>query len=121
VTAFANAAQCDYVGPMIESFKKTVLAGLGAAVVTGDRVQERLEEFVKQGKITAAEARAMGEKIAAEGRQEFDKASAKVGDKVRELLAYADGKHLGRIEALEARIAALERKPRKGAKRSAAK
>jgi polyhydroxyalkanoate synthesis regulator phasin len=38
---------------MIESFKKTILAGLGAAVVTGDKVQERLDEFVKQGKITA--------------------------------------------------------------------
>jgi polyhydroxyalkanoate synthesis regulator phasin len=104
---------------MIESFKKTILAGLGAAVVTRDRVQEGLEDFVKQGKITAADARVMAEKIAVEGRQEFDKASAKVGDKVRELLAYTDGKHLGRIEALEARIAALERKPATGAKRRA--
>jgi polyhydroxyalkanoate synthesis regulator phasin len=96
---------------MIESLKKTILAGLGAAVVTKDRVHERLEVFVKQGKITAADARAMAEKIAEEGRVEFDKASAKVGDKARELLAYADGKHKSRIEALEARIAALERKP----------
>jgi len=96
---------------MIESFKKTILAGLGAAVVTKDRVHERLEVFVKQGKITAADARAMAEKIAEEGRVDFDKASAMVGDKARELLAYADGKHLSRIEALEARIAALEHKP----------
>jgi polyhydroxyalkanoate synthesis regulator phasin len=103
---------------MIESFKKTILAGFGAAVVTKDRVQDRLEDFVKQGKITAAEARAMAEKIADEGRVEFDKASAKVGEKARELLSYADGKHKSRVEALEARIAALERKPdakRKGA------
>jgi polyhydroxyalkanoate synthesis regulator phasin len=106
---------------MIESFKKTILAGLGAAVVTGDKVQERLDEFVKQGKITADEARAIGEKIAKEGRQEFDKASAKVGEKVRELMAYADGRHLSRIEALEARIKALEKKPAKAAKRRAAR
>jgi|HubBroStandDraft_1064217.scaffolds.fasta_scaffold44879_5 polyhydroxyalkanoate synthesis regulator phasin len=104
---------------MIEKFKKTILAGLGAAVVTRDRVQESLEDFVKQGKITAADARAMAEKVANEGKQEFEKASTKVGDKVRELLAYADGKHLGRIGELEARIAALEKKPAKGAKRRA--
>jgi polyhydroxyalkanoate synthesis regulator phasin len=104
---------------MIESFKKKVLAGLGAAVVTGDRIQGRLEEFVKQGKITAADARAMGEKIAEEGRQEFEKASAKAGEKFHELLAYADGRHRSRIEALEARIAALEKKPAKGARRPA--
>lgn len=96
---------------MIDSLKKTILAGLGAAVVTKDRVHERLEVFVKQGKITAADARAMAETIADEGRAEFDKASTKVGEKARELMAYADGKHKSRIEALEARIAALERKP----------
>jgi polyhydroxyalkanoate synthesis regulator phasin len=104
---------------MIEKFKKTILAGLGAAVVTRDRVQGRLDEFVKQGKITAAEARAMGKKIAEEGRQEFDKASAMAGEKFHELLAYADGRHRSRIEALEARIAALEKKPAKSPRRAA--
>jgi hypothetical protein len=42
--------------------------------------------------------------------------SAKVGDKVREVLAYSDGKYLSRIEALEARVAALEGKPARPAK-----
>jgi polyhydroxyalkanoate synthesis regulator phasin len=104
---------------MIETLKKTILAGLGAAVVTRDRVQEGLEDFVKQGKITAAEARAMAEKIADEGRQEFDKASAKLGEKVRDVLSYSSGKNLARIEELEARIAALEGKPPKGTKHRA--
>jgi polyhydroxyalkanoate synthesis regulator phasin len=104
---------------MIEKFKKKVLAGLGAAVVTKDKVQGRLEELVKQGKITAADARAVGSKIAEEGRQEFEKASALAGEKFNELLAYADGRHRSRIEVLEARIAALEKKPARGAKRRA--
>jgi polyhydroxyalkanoate synthesis regulator phasin len=96
---------------MIESFKKTILAGLGAAVVTKDKVQERLDDFVKQGKISAAEAGAMAEKIAEEGRKEFDKASAMLGAKVREVVSsYSDGKHLAKIQELEARIAALEHK-----------
>jgi polyhydroxyalkanoate synthesis regulator phasin len=96
---------------MIETFKKTLLAGLGAAVVTKDKVQEGLEDFVKQGKITAADAGAMAEKIAAEGRKEFDKASTMLGEKVREVVSsYSDGKHLEKIRELEARIAALEQK-----------
>jgi len=94
---------------MIETLKKTILAGLGAAVVTKDKVQEGLEDLVKQGKISAAEAASMAEKMAEEGRKEFDKASAKLGEKVREVVSsYSDGKNLARIEALEARIAALE-------------
>jgi len=104
---------------MIETFKKTLLAGLGAAVVTKDKVQAGLEDFVKQGKVTAADARAMAEKIAGEGRKEFEDASAKLGDKVRELLAYTDNKYLARIEALEARVDALEGKPAKAARHRA--
>jgi len=105
---------------MIETFKKTLLAGLGAAVVTKDKVQAGLEDFVKQGKMTASEAKAVAEKIAGEGRREFDEASGKLGDKFREIVAsVSDSKHLDRIEALEARIAALEGKPPKAAKRHA--
>lgn len=97
---------------MIETFKKTLLAGLGAAVVTRDKVQEGLEDFVKQGKISAAEARAMAEKIAEEGKREFEQVSAKLGDKVRDLLASSDTAYLTRIEALEARVSALEASPK---------
>ena len=68
---------------MIDTFKKTLLAGLGAAVVTKDKVQAGLEDFVKQGKITAAEAQSIAEKVAEEGRKEFNHASSKLGDKVR--------------------------------------
>jgi polyhydroxyalkanoate synthesis regulator phasin len=104
---------------MIDTFKKTLLAGLGAAVVTKEKVQEGLEDFVKQGRISAAEARAMAEKIAEEGKREFDQATAKLGDKVRDVLASVDGSHLSRIESLEARVAALEGKSAKGTRHSA--
>lgn len=97
---------------MIETLKKTILAGLGAAVVTKDKVQEGLEDFVKQGKISAADARAMAERIAEEGKREFEQVSAKVGEKVRDVLASADRKYVARIEALEARLDALEKTPK---------
>jgi polyhydroxyalkanoate synthesis regulator phasin len=103
---------------MIDSIKKTILAGVGAAVVTKDKVQAGLEDFVKQGKVSAADAQAMAEKIAQESRREFENASAKLGDKARDLLAYADGKFLARIEALEARVQALEGKSAKGQRHS---
>jgi polyhydroxyalkanoate synthesis regulator phasin len=88
-----------------------VLAGIGAAVVTDEKVQAGLEDFVKQGKVTAADARAMAERIAEQGRREFDEAGSKLGDRLRELLASLDHKYGERIDALEARVAALEGKP----------
>lgn len=101
---------------MIETFKKTLLAGIGAAAVTKDKVQAGLDDFVKQGKVSAADAKAIAEKIAQEGRREFDEASSKLGDKFRELVSYTDNKFLPRLEALEARVSALEAK---GAKHAA--
>jgi polyhydroxyalkanoate synthesis regulator phasin len=105
---------------MIDTFKKTLLAGLGAAVVTKDKVQAGLEDLVKQGKITATDAKAIAEKIADEGRREFDEASTKLGEKVRDIVAsVSDNKYRDRIEALEARLAELEGKPPKAHKRHA--
>jgi polyhydroxyalkanoate synthesis regulator phasin len=104
---------------MIETFKKTLLAGLGAAVVTKEKVQEGLEDFVKQGRISAAEARAMAEKIAQEGKLEFDKASAQLGEKFRDLLTDSGSKYVDRIRDLEARVAALEGKTTKSTRQRA--
>jgi polyhydroxyalkanoate synthesis regulator phasin len=101
---------------MIETLKKTLLAGLGAAVVTSEKVQAGLEDFVKQGKISAADARAMAEKIAGDGKREFEEVSARLSDKVRELMTHTEQEHVARIEALEARVDALEGKPEKAAR-----
>ncbi len=85
-------------------------------MVTRDKVLAGLEDLVRQGKITAEEARATAEKIAHEGKREFEAASEKLGDGIRDLLARVDGKLTARIESLEARIDALEGKPAKATK-----
>lgn len=94
---------------MIDIIKKTLLAGVGAIVITKDKVETALNELVKEGKISAAEARQMAEKLAAQGRQEFDTLSRELGEKLSERIAATDRKAHERIDALEARIAVLER------------
>jgi polyhydroxyalkanoate synthesis regulator phasin len=94
----------------IDSLKKTLLAGIGVAAVTKDRVLAGLDVFVAQGKLSATDARAVAEKVAADSREQFELARARVGEKAQELKAYADGQHLRRLAALEARVAALEAK-----------
>ena len=37
---------------MIELVKKTMLAGVGLAVVTKDKILESLDEYVEKGKLT---------------------------------------------------------------------
>lgn len=93
---------------MIDLIKKTLLAGVGAAVITKDKVETALEDFVKQGKVSSHEARAMAEKIATDGRREFESMSNELGDKLKELFARQDRELRERVAALEARVAALE-------------
>ncbi len=93
---------------MIDAIKKTLLAGVGAAIITKEKAETALDDLVKQGKITTADARVMAEKIAEQGRKEFEDLSAKLGDKVREVIHHNDHKFQTRIDALEDRVRHLE-------------
>jgi len=105
---------------MLDTIKKTLLSGLGAAVVTKDKVQASLEELVRQGKLSADDARAAADRIVKQGRREFDDASGELHRKVNDLLSHSDRKSQARIAELEARIRALEQKPAKPAKAAGA-
>jgi polyhydroxyalkanoate synthesis regulator phasin len=100
---------------MLDTIKKTLLTGLGAAVVTKDKVQASLDDLVSQGKLSAEDARAAAERIVKQGRREFDDASGQLHAKLNDLLTHSDRKSQARIEELEARIRALEQKPAKSA------
>ena len=103
---------------MIDTIKKTLLAGVGAAVVTKDKVEAALGDFVNQGKVTSAEARAMAEKIAADGKKEFETLSGELNEKVKDVLSGLTRSTQDRIAALEARVEKLEHKHAGKAKES---
>lgn len=103
---------------MIDTLKKTLLAGVGAAVITKEKVEAALGDFVAQGKVTATDARKMAAKIADDGKEEFEKASTDLHRKLKQLLARSDKETQQRIADLEARIAALESKARRATRKS---
>jgi polyhydroxyalkanoate synthesis regulator phasin len=95
---------------MIDLIKKSVMAGIGAAMVTKEKVEEALGDFVRQGKVSAADAAIMAEKIAEQGRREFDELGSRLSAKVKEFNAKADEKTQARLTALEQRVRVLEEK-----------
>ncbi len=96
---------------MIDLIKKTLLAGVGAAVVTKDKVEETLNDYVRQGKVKAEDARIIADKIAEQGRKEFEDVSRTLAAKIQDLAANGvSEKTDGRVAALEERIRALEAK-----------
>jgi polyhydroxyalkanoate synthesis regulator phasin len=97
---------------MFDALKKTLLAGMGAAVITKDKAEDALAEFIKQGKVSAADAQAMARKLAKDGQAEYKTMSREVGEKLKKLTDRSDEVARARIARLEARLAALEKKQR---------
>jgi polyhydroxyalkanoate synthesis regulator phasin len=102
---------------MINFLKNTVLAGIGATVVTAEKVESVLQDLVDKGKITAEESRAATRKIIEEGRKEFESSQHKLQAGFDELLENApvvlrkDFDNLKkRVTQLEAQIAEVEAK-----------
>lgn len=95
---------------MLETLKKTFLAGLGATVVTAERLEKSLSEFVERGKISSEEAREMARKMAEEGRREYDEARECMEGWFEEMVGKAGLVRKTRLEEMEARLRELEAK-----------
>ena len=93
---------------MIDLLKKTLLAGVGAAVVTKDKIEASLDEFVRQGKVNAADARIMADKIAEQGRKEFDDLANDLNNRIAAMFDRNNSETRVRIAALEERVRILE-------------
>jgi polyhydroxyalkanoate synthesis regulator phasin len=93
---------------MNDIIRKALLAGVGAAVVTREKVESALGEFVRQGKVSSAEAREVAGRIADEGRREFERMQVELEERLRSAFDGVDIRAHHRLDTLEARVAALE-------------
>ncbi|MGB0334838.1 MAG: phasin family protein [Opitutales bacterium] len=95
---------------MIELVKKTMLASVGLAVVTKDKVLESLDELVEKGNLTKEEAARMSEKIVEEGKVETEKAKTEASRLFNEMLHRANLVTRDQYDELAARVTELEGK-----------
>ncbi|MCH6258484.1 hypothetical protein MLD52_18125 [Puniceicoccaceae bacterium K14] len=95
---------------MIEHVKKAILAGIGAAAITTEKAEIALSDLVKKGKLSAEEAKDAANKLADEGKEEFEVASTKLQSVLDDTLAKLGRGQKEKIESLEARVQALEEK-----------
>lgn len=93
---------------MIDMLKKTFLAGLGATVVTAERVESVLDDLVRKGRLSADEARDVASRIAAESKQEYADVRGNLGQLFDEMLGKANVATKSDIAVLERRLASIE-------------
>ena len=105
---------------MLELIKKGLLAGIGAVVVTKDKVQEATRSFVHEGKISTEEAEKLAEDLVKSGEHQWEELNARLSERMKKWgdnLDFAREKELqelkARVEMLEERVADLEASRRK--------
>ncbi len=96
---------------MIDSLKNTLLAGLGAASYTKEKVEDIFKNLVEKGKVSKEEAENYLSRLSAEARESFDKTSKEVSEKLQDLLRKGPFATAADLKKLEERIEALENRP----------
>ncbi len=94
----------------MESLKKVIYAGLGAIIVTKDKVKEALKDLVEQGKITAEEAEKYADKISKQAKKEFETMRKSVSETVAEKMEKVHFATKKEFDQLKSRVEAIEDK-----------
>ncbi len=94
---------------MLETLKHTLSAGLGATVLTAEKIEAELQDLVKKGKLSAEDAREAAEKLSNESKKEYDEARKSLEKSFEEMLKNARVASQSDLEKLRKRINALEK------------
>jgi len=93
---------------MIDLVKKAMFAGVGAAVITKDKVEKSLQEMVDKGKMSAEEAKDLSGKILEAGEKETAQAKDEASKLFTDMLNRAQVVTQDQLKALEKRVLDLE-------------
>jgi len=100
---------------LVEMIRKSLLASLGAAVVTKDKVEEATKRWVDEGKISKDEAEKLAQDLVESGKHQWEDIQEKIAESVRKGMDNFDigskkefQELKGRVENIEKRLTILE-------------
>lgn len=93
---------------MIDTIKKTLLAGLGATVITAERVEKAMGDLIERGKLNAEEARDVANKVVEQGKEEWENSRQELAETMDKFLQDANLATRDALSELSQRIDELE-------------
>lgn len=100
---------------MFETIRKSLLAGLGAAVLTKEKIENVTRKLVDEGKITTEEAQRLSKDLIESGSKQWEDMQDRVTATVKKALEGLDictkqdfTALANKVDTLEKRIASLE-------------
>ena len=95
---------------MFDLIKKTILTGVGLAVMTRDKIEELAKELTEKGKLSEKEGKKLIDDLLTKSEQARKDLETKVEDMVRKALEEVDVATKKDIAGLEEKIRHLEQK-----------
>ena len=95
---------------MFELIKKSILAGLGAGIITKEKAEEAAQKLVEQGKLTADDAKQLADRLLESGGQQWEELQAGITDTVRKSLSSANVARAADLASLVERLEKIERR-----------
>lgn len=95
---------------MLELIRKSLLAGLGAGVITKEKAETAIKDLVEQGKLKAEDSKQLVDRLLGSGAKQWEEVQAGVSEAVRKGLDGADVARKSQVEALTRRIESLEQR-----------
>ena len=94
---------------VLEMIRNSLLASLGAAVVTKEKVEEATRRWVDEGKISRDEAERLAQDLVESGRGQWEDIQEKISETVRKGLDNFDIGSKKEFQELKARVDSLEK------------
>jgi polyhydroxyalkanoate synthesis regulator phasin len=101
---------------MLELIRKGLMAGIGAVVLTTEKIQESVKKLVEEGKISTEEGEKLAQELVKSGERQWDEITTKMADTTKkwsEGMEYAKRKDIEelkeRLEKVEQRLAVMEK------------
>ncbi len=93
---------------MLKEIKQGLFAGLGAVLLTKDKVDEAVQKLVKESKINKAEAEKLTRELVDSGEKQWEDLEASLGKSVRKGVQSLDIASKKELQALKRKVKKLE-------------
>jgi polyhydroxyalkanoate synthesis regulator phasin len=93
---------------MLELMKKGLMAGIGAIVLTTEKVQESIRKLVEEGKITTEEGEKLAQDLVKTGERQWEEINTAIAEKSKKWSENVEVVKREEFEQLQARVENLE-------------
>jgi len=95
---------------MLELMKKGLMAGIGAVVLTTEKVQETIRKLVEEGKLSTEEGEKLAQDLVKTGERQWEEITSTIAEKTKKWSDSVEVVKREEFEQLKARVESLEQR-----------